>query len=110
LINPARFADRKPPKVTRPLGKPYASMTEVEVRYWEEFAGNCSWLHASHRVLLRGACQLAARFDAGEVGISAIQALGALLSKLGATPVDETKVAHPDDDDDADDEFFGRPN
>jgi len=40
-----------------------------------------------------------------------LQALGAALSKLGATPTDETKVNHGGEgDEDPDDEFFGRPN
>jgi hypothetical protein len=110
LKNPARFRDRKAPKATRPLGKPYAGMTEIEVRYWHEFDTELPWLHSGHRVLVRAACRLSARFDTEEeVGVSAIQALSAILSKLGATPVDETKITQPDDDDEPD-EFFGRPN
>jgi hypothetical protein len=72
-------------------------------------------LNSGHRVLLRLACQLSARLDTGdgkggEMGVSAAQALSSVLSKLGATPVDETKVMHGGDDEDEDDEFFGRPN
>jgi hypothetical protein len=37
--------------------------------------------------------------------------LSAILSKLGATPVDETRVTAPsEDDEDPSDKFFGRPN
>ena len=46
-----------------------------------------------------------------EFGVSATQALSSILSKLAATPVDETKVTMPDgDDSDPADKFFGRPN
>ena len=112
LKNPARFKDRKAPKNTRPLGKPYAGMKPAELRYWREFEAELPWLHSGHRVLLRMACQFAARMDDGELGVSAAQALSSILSKLGATPVDETKVAHGDGGEEADpgEEFFGRPN
>ena len=51
-------------------------------------------------VLLGGAVVLRLR-------VSALQALGSLLSKLGATPVDETKVNHGgDEDEDPDEKFF----
>jgi hypothetical protein len=111
LKNAGRFEGRSGPKRVRPLGDPYTRMTEVEREYWAEFAQELPWLHSGHRVLLRLTCQLAARMDSGEeMGVSASQALSSLLSKLGATPVDETKVMHGGDDEDEDDEFFGQPN
>src|SRR5688500_6275776 len=95
LKNAGRFKDRVAPKQTRPLGEPYARMTELERGYWEEFAQELPWLHSGHRVLLRMACRLAARMDMDDdMGVSATQALSSILSKLGATPVDETKVVH----------------
>lgn len=49
--------------------------------------------------------------DEGDFGINAAQALSSILSKLGASPADESKVNHGDDgDEDPDDKFFGRPN
>jgi hypothetical protein len=54
-------------------------------------------------MLLRLACHLAARLDEGVLGVNAAQALSSTLSKLGATPVDESRVAIPNDDDD---DFF----
>jgi hypothetical protein len=50
--------------------------------------------------------------DDAEFGVSATQALSSILSKLGATPVDETKVNHggEEDEDPADEFFTGRPN
>ena len=112
LVNPGRFKDRKAPKNVRPLGKPYAGMKASELRYWEEFEAELPWLHSGHRVLLRMACQFAARMDEGELGVSAAQALSSILSKLGATPVDETKVASSGngEEEDPGEAFFGRPN
>lgn len=107
--NAGRFRDRKAPKKVRPIGEPYAKMTEVEQTYWAEFTQELPWLNSGHRVMLRMACQLSARMDEGsEMGVSAMQTLSSILSKLGATPVDETKVNHAGDgDEDPDDRFFG---
>lgn len=113
LINAGRFADRKAPKGTRPLGEPYARMTEPQKEAWEEFRAELPWLNSSHRVLLRLACVWTAKLDdpEAEFGVSATQALSSILSKLAATPVDETKVAHGDDgEEDPADRFFARPN
>lgn len=111
-IHPGRFKDRKAPKRTRPLGSPYATMTEAQREVWEEIAGDMPWLNSSHRILVRLACYHTARLnEGGDFGVSATTALSAILSKLGATPVDESKVDHGDDsDEDPADKFFGRPN
>lgn len=113
IHDPGRFKDRKAPKKTRPIGKPYAGMTPEQVAVWNESVENMSWLHAGHRLLLRQVCVLGARMATDpDIGVSAMQALGSLLSKLGATPTDETKVNHGegDDEDPADEFFAGRPN
>lgn len=112
IKNPARFKERSAPKSARPIGRPYKGMTPAQVAVWEESAGNMPWLNSGHRLLLRQVCILAARMETDpEMGVSALQALGAALSKLGATPTDETKVNHGDEgDEDPADEFFGRPN
>ena len=113
IKNAGRFKDRKAPKGTRPLGEPYALMSDAQCVAWEEFRAEMPWLNSSHRVLLRLACVWAAKLDdpEAEFGVSATQALSSILSKLGATPVDETKVNHGEEDpEDPADEFFGRPN
>jgi hypothetical protein len=110
LKNPGRFKGRRTPKSTRPIGKPYKGMTDDEVRYWDELVAELPWLHSGHRVLLRVACRLAAGLDGDDFGVSKAQALSSILSKLGATPVDETKVMHGDGDDEGDpaEAFFSR--
>lgn len=111
ITHAGRFKDRKAPKGTRPLGQPYARMTEDQCAAWEDFRAELPWLNSSHRTLLRLACILTVRLDEADVGVNQIQTLSAILSKLGATPVDETKVSAPDDDDgEPEDRFFGRPN
>lgn len=111
VVNPARFKDRKAPK-GRPIGDPYKNMTEAQVEVWNECRDEMPWLKASHRILLRQACILAARMDTDpEFGVSATQALSSIMSKLGATPTDETKVNYDDgDDEDPADQYFTRPN
>lgn len=106
-----RFADRKKPKGTRPIGGPYAKMSDAEQAQWVEFVQDLPWLNSSHRVLLRIACRLAADLDGVDFGVSKAQALSSILSKLGATPVDETRIGASDaQDEDPSDIFFGRPN
>jgi len=111
IIHPERFKDRKGPKKARAVGAPYASMSATEKRAWMEYQAELPWLTASHRTLLRLACYWTAKMDEKDFGVSATQALSSILSKLGATPVDETKVNHGDEEDeDPADEFFGRPH
>lgn len=109
--DPQRFRDR--PKVKgRPVGEPYTAMTESQRTVWAECQSEMPWLRSHHRQLLRQACVLAARLDTDpEFGVSAHQALSAIWSKLGATPVDESKVNYaPGDEEQPEDKFFGRPH
>jgi hypothetical protein len=112
MHDPGRFKDRLEPKRVRPIGEPYARMTDGQKVCWEEFRAELPWLNSGHRTILRMACILAARMDSDpEFGVQATQALSSILSKLGATPVDETKVNHADgEDEDPNDRFFGRPH
>jgi hypothetical protein len=110
-INPGRFEGRKTPPRTRPLGEPYAAMTGGQKAAWNELREECPWLHSSHRHMVRMAAQIIARMDEEEIGMTAMKTLSSILSKLGATPTDETKVNHADGDEESpEDKFFGRPN
>ncbi|MBV7502089.1 hypothetical protein KW836_19700 [Achromobacter sp. ACM05] len=110
--NPGRHKDRKAPKRVRPLGEPFARMTEAQVEAWEEFRVELPWLNSSHRALLQAVCVLRARLNTDpDIGVNALTTYSAMLSKLAATPVDETKLNHGDDEEeDPHDEFFGRPH
>ena len=112
LKNARRFEGRTTPKQTRPIGEPYSRMTDEQKACWRELVQDMPWLHSAHRTLLRLACYHAARLDTdADFGVSATQALSSILSKLGATPTDETKVMHGDgDDEDPAESFFTRPN
>ncbi len=101
--SPSRYAGRKESKRRRPVGKPYANMTEAQVFFWDEFVTNCPWLHSAHRIILRAACVMSEKLDRDELPIRDIGGLSSLLSKLGATPVDETRVIHGDDGEEGDD-------
>ncbi len=108
IHDPQRFRNRKTSKRTRPLGEPYATMSEKQQIAWEELRAELPWINSSHRPLVRLACMWMAKMDDEDFGTSATQALSSILSKLGATPVDETKVNHGDDgDEDPTDKFFG---
>lgn len=111
IINAGRFEGRTGPKA-RKLGDPYKAMGEAEQAAWHEFAGELPWLNFGHRALLQLACRLRARLNTDpDMGVNAMQAYSAILSKLAATPVDETKVDHGDEGEaDPTDRFFGRPN
>ena len=106
--SPYRHKDRKAPKGTRPLGEPYKAMSEAEQAAWHEFASELPWLNSSHRALLQLACRLRARLNTDpDMGVNAMQAYSAVLSKLAATPVDETKVSKGDgEDEDPADQYF----
>jgi alkylhydroperoxidase/carboxymuconolactone decarboxylase family protein YurZ len=109
ITHPGRFKDRKAAKRTRALGEPYARMPLAQQECWREIAEEMPWLNSSHRRLVRLASIISARLDDEDVGINQLQTLSAILSKLGATPVDETKVNHGDEeDDDPADAFFAR--
>lgn len=108
LKNAGRFDGRKAPKGTRALGEPYKSMTGDQRDAWLEFRSELPWLNSSHRALLQLACVLRARLNTDpNMGVNALSAYSSILSKLAATPVDETKVSSPDEqDEDPADQYF----
>ena len=103
-LHPERHASRSKPKSTRAIGEPYAKMSDAEKAQWYEFVRDLPWLNSSHRVLVRVACRLTVALDTDDFGVSKAQALSSILSKLGATPADESRVSMPVDDER--DEFF----
>lgn len=109
--NAGRFKDRKAPKAQRGLGEPYANMTPEQKAAWAEIQYEMPWLTSSDRILVRLACSWVARMEKDDLGVAASSALASIMSKLGATPVDISKVTHAGEDEaDPADEFFGRPH
>jgi len=104
--NPSRFAGRNDPTVA-PLGEPTAFLDDAQRKAWDCFKAEIPWLVASDRSLVEIACILRARFQqGGEAGINVLQTYSAVLSKLGATPVDRSRTIMRDDEPEPD-EFFG---
>lgn len=112
IKNPQRHKGRKTPAGVRAVGEPYAAMTDDQKQAWRDFRDELPWLNGSHRALLQLACVLRARLNTDpDMGVNALSAYSSVLSKLAATPVDETKVGSSDaEDEDPEDRFFGRPN
>jgi hypothetical protein len=107
LHDPQRFKERKVSKRTRSLGEPYLRMTDKQKEAWAELSYELPWLNSSHRPIVRLACLWMAKMEDEDFGVSATQALSSILSKLGATPADESKVNHGDDEEeDPADKFF----
>jgi hypothetical protein len=108
LKNPARYKDRAEPRNAGALGAALTSMTKEQKAAWREFAQDLPWLNRSHRALLHLACVWRAKLEKeGDLGVSATQAYSSILSKLGATPADESKVAaRSDDNEDPAEKFF----
>ena len=95
LQNPARFEARNDPSVAH-LGAPSAYLSEDAKRAWGCFTAELPWLVESDRALLEVASTIRARFWTGDpVGINSLQTFSAILSKLGATPADRSRVTMP---------------
>lgn len=106
--NPGRHAGRSEPKVEG-LGKPSTFLGEHGIAAWEAFKRELPWLAESDRSLVEIASHVRGRLLSGEdVGVTALSMLQSILSKMGASPADRSKVSAPDGDT-PEDEFFG-PN
>ena len=74
---------------------------------WAEFQVIAPWLRGHHRPLVRMAAELAGKLDEGTLSVTSYCELRLLLSKLGMTPTDDTRVNHGDDgDEDPTDKLF----
>lgn len=104
--NPQRHRDRKEPKTTG-LGVPSKFLDLNGQQAWEGFRRELPWLMESDRALVEIASSVRGRLLAGkDVGVTALSMLQSILSKLGGSPADRSKVALPDDEKERD-EFFG---
>lgn len=102
--DPARHRDRKEPKGA-PLGKASKFLDESGQQAWEGFKREIPWLMESDRALVEVASSVRGRLLAGDdVGVTALSMLQSILSKMGGSPADRTKICAPDDEEQ--DEFF----
>lgn len=104
--NPQRHRDRKEVKAAG-LGAPSKFLDVNGQAAWESFKRELPWLAESDRSLVEIAAHVRGRLLGGEdVGVTALSMLQSILSKMGASPADRSKVSAPDDDQPKD-EFFG---
>jgi len=107
IKNAARFKARSDPKGAALGGAPMHLPLHAK-RAWERFRAELPWLTASDAALLEVAALVRGELLAGlPVGVTKLSMYQAVLGKLGASPVDKSKVAMPDDDEEEEDEFFG---
>ena len=106
--NAGRFAGRAAPQV-KSLGPAPRSYSDDQREAWDEFNESFPWLGRSDRELVRLAVVLKSQIEANPAEATAAQIgqMRLLLSSMGGTPVDRTKVSGPDDEDeDPADEFL----
>lgn len=108
--DPQRFRNRTGHAGAAKIGQPFASMSPAERGTWEELVCDLPWLTRAHRQIVKLTCVLIARMDADpNPPVASAQVLSALLSKLGATPVDDSRVsaaAEPSAEEDEAERFF----
>lgn len=106
IKNPSRHAARSDPKST-PLGKPSTFLDKHGQQAWEGYRQELPWLMEADRSLVEIAASVRGRLLSGEdVGVTALSMLQSILSKMGGSPADRSKVTVPDDEK-PEDEFFG---
>lgn len=102
--DPARHADRVEPS-GRPLGDAPTFLDEHGLKAWEGFKRELPWLMESDRAVMEVCSQVRGLILAGEdVGVTKLSMYQSMLSKLGATPADRTRISAPEQEED--DEFF----
>jgi hypothetical protein len=105
IRSPGRYAGRNDPAVAS-IGEPSPHLKDEERASWLRFTAELPWLVESDRALLEVASVLRSKLDCRDtVGLNHLQIYSAILSKLGATPADRSRVSMPDDRREPD-EFF----
>lgn len=104
--NPQRHNGRSDPKST-PLGQPSPFLDLHGQQAWEGYRAELPWLMEADRSLVEIASSVRGRLLGGQdVGVTALSMLQSILSKMGGTPADRSKVGAPDEEP-QEDEFFG---
>jgi|GEM_PF-6670152 len=98
--NAGRFEGRSSPKVLS-LGPAPASFDEDQAALWNEFNADFPWLGRSDRAIVKLAVMLQSQIDAAgsEAAPTMFAQMRLLLSSMGGTPVDRSKVKAPDEED-----------
>jgi len=90
------------------LGGPSTHLSLWERRAFERFKREIPWLKESHRLLVELGATLRGKILDPEAtpDLKELQELRRILGQLGATPADESRVAHAAEEEDPDDAFF----
>ena len=95
--NRKRYAGRSTPVVER-LGPAPKAYWVYRRAIWETFRTEFPWLGRSDRQLLNLAVELRLAMDTSETfRVSHAAQMRLLLSSMGGTPVDRSKISSPDD-------------
>ena len=104
--NAGRFADRATPKV-KSIGPAPKHFSDEQREIWDAFNSDFPWLGRTDRNLVGLACILQDAINAGDAPIAYFAQLRLMLSSMGGTPVDRSKVQVPEGDEvDPTDEFL----
>lgn len=107
IKDPQRHKNRADPK-TALIGPAPKHLSKSAQKAWALFVNELPWLTASDGALLEIAARVRGELaDGGDVGVTKLSMYQSVLSKLGASPVDRSKVMVPDGEDEEEDEFFG---
>jgi hypothetical protein len=115
IKNPQRHRGRSAPK-SRPLGKPSAFLLAkaedgtdaipMAAESWEAFKRELPWLTEGHRAFMEVTAAYRAKVLSGQLlNTTEARTYQSMLSKLGATPADESKVNFAEDGDEPDSMF-----
>ena len=106
IKNPARYRDRPEPQGAA-LGEPSSFLDTAGRAAWSGFKAELSWLRESDRAMVEVVCVIRGRIASGNIGATMLSTYQACLTKLGATPIDRSRIAVAPDEAEPD-EFFGR--
>ncbi|WP_439150752.1 hypothetical protein [Sulfitobacter sp.] len=95
--NAGRFRSRSAPKV-KSLGPAPKRFTDDQREIWDEFNADFPWLGRSDRRVVGLAVILQSEIDKGEAPVAVFAQMRMLLSAMGGTPVDRSKVVAPDEE------------
>jgi hypothetical protein len=96
--NPSRYKGRTEPQ-SQPLGRPSSILNKQEAKAWFMCCNEAPWLREGDRVLVELVCQLRAKMWTRKgLDSNDVSTLIRVLSKLGMTPVDRSRVLIADDD------------
>lgn len=91
--NPSRHR-ATPTVIGEMLGEPSEHLDKFAMAAWVQFKREVPWLKESHRALMEIACYFRGQmFEGKPLRATDLNSFQSILSKIGATPSDEGKIA-----------------